>query len=101
MALSATLSLSLSSVQISQPTIATVVISNSGGSSVNLVNCQPTAIQTGGSQPSSWIPFAAGNMLDGLAGSIQIPGGGSLTLLIPYVFFQPSSSTYDVGVNLT
>lgn len=101
MALSATLALSLASVQISQPTIATVVISNSGGSPVNLVNCQPTVIQHGGSPQSSWIPFAAGNMLDGLAGSIQVPASGSLTLLIPYVFFQPSSSTYDVSVNLT
>lgn len=101
MALSATISLSLATVQISQPTIATLTISNSGGVSVNLTICQPTVIQHGGSQPSSWIPFAAGSMLDGLAGSIKVPASGSLVLLIPYVFFQPSSSTYDVSCNLT
>lgn len=106
MALSATLSLSSATTNINQPIVATVVISNSGGSQVTLQICQPTVIQTGSSQSVGEVPFSAGAMLDGLAGSLFVPGGGTLTLLIPYTFFSPSnlnpsSSTYDVGVNLT
>lgn len=95
MAFTATISLSPSTVQLNQPSVATITLTNGSSTPVQLTAFVPTVQPTGSSGQA--VPFAAAAPLEGVASNNQIPGSSSLTLKVPYVFFSPSKTTYDVS----
>jgi|SRR5271165_6273475 len=102
MAMTATISLSPSTVQINQPIMATLTVSNSGASAVSILNIAPTAVQTGNSMATDETPFAAGQSIPGgSALPVSVPPSGNLVFNIPFIFFDPSVSTYSCSANIS
>lgn len=100
MAMSATISVSPSTAVISQTINGAVVISNSGGSDVNLVFCQPKTKRT--SSPSYEInTMASTSQPVPLQGhSVVVPAGGSVTVPISYIFNSPSTNQLGSGYGI-
>jgi len=102
MAMTATISLSPSTVQINQQINATITVSNSGGSAVNVTSIQMQSKFTGGSQENVGCAFGSPNL--GPAAATSVAASGSTVFPVPLVFFAPStgpigtgSGTFDVG----
>lgn len=97
MAMSATIALSSATAKINQVITATLTISNSGGSPVNVTSIQPVLKLTGA--PSNDFPAAnAGVASLGPGENVTVPAGGTLVMPFGAVFFASSgSTTYDVG----
>lgn len=86
---------------LEQEAIATVTVSNSGGSAVNLLSCLLTTCITGNSFALDKTSFAAGDAPLSAGFPVAVPASGSLVLRIPIIYFQPSgSTTFDVSANL-
>ena|SRR5271166_5945567 len=106
MSMSATISVLPTSVVQQEPSLASVVISNSGGSPVSVLSCLLNAIFTGDSFPKDTPPaaFAAAPLNGNFP--FTVPAGGSITLNLPVILFLPSArvppapttySTYDIS----
>lgn len=100
MAMSATITASLSTVLINQPTNLIINIANSGGSAVNVTGIQPTVIPTGATNASAGVGVPA--ISAGIP--VSVPASGSLNFPFSVVFFAPSTGpigagngTYSVG----
>lgn len=111
MAITATISLSPTTVNVNTPTVATLTVSNSGGSAVNVTSVTPDARLTGGlySVPPG---VAFGLVPLGPGAPVSVAASGSLVLTFPVIFFAPSgslslsggvvvaSTTYDVAATI-
>lgn len=107
MALSATIAVSPSSVQINQKATATVTITSTNSSAVTVQGLAPYAQYTGSSAPfaTSWAPGMPNLQANNSA--ISIAASGTTTIPFDMVFFQGSegllnagSGTYDVGCQI-
>lgn len=96
MAMTATISLSLSTVLINQPTNAVLIVSNSGSSAVNVIALAPLVYFTGNSAPYA-TSVAQGEWALGPGVNITVPASGSLAYSAPFVFFAPSTGQYGAG----
>jgi hypothetical protein len=96
MAMTATISLNLSTVLINQPTQATLTISNSSAGSVNVIALAPLVFLTGNSAPYA-NAVASGEWALGPGVNITVPASGSLSYSAPFVFFAPSTGQYGAG----
>lgn len=102
MAMSATIAVSPSTATVNQEVVATITVSNSGGSTVNVTQVDPLAFQTGvsaGSIPSAAVGYQ--NSASGYAGAKQltpVAASGTALIILSYKFFAPSASgsTYDI-----
>lgn len=107
MAMTATIAVNPSTVNINQNVAVALTVSNSGGSPVNMTGIVPTAFFTG----APAIDKAAGGaalgqpQLGQSGANVTVPAGGSLVFNWNVVFFAPSTrpvysgsgGTYDVG----
>lgn len=101
MSLSATISLSANSVSINQVFDATLIISNSGSSAVNITNVTPIGYLTGDASPGD-AAVALGVVDLGPGAVIQVGASGTLAKTFSTCFFAPSGdTTYSVGANIT
>lgn len=106
MSLSATLSLSASTLIINQPVTAFVTVSNSGGSVVNINSFTPLVTVTSGAIGT--IAACATGVVDlGPGATIGVPASGSLSFMFNVVFFAPSTGpigagtgTYSISANI-
>jgi hypothetical protein len=100
MSMSATISIP-STGTVNQPLVATLTVSNSGSSAVNLTSVAPLAYNTSGSlmTPGS-SPVALGDVPLGPNSLLTVSAGGSLILTFPVIFSAPSNGTYSVGAYL-
>lgn len=107
MAMSATISVSPSTAKVNQEVVATLTVSNSGGSAVNVTSIDPSAFQTSiGAAAKACSPVGYQTSLSGVAGPpirVSVAASGSTIFVFSYKFFAPStnSSTYDVGAVVT
>lgn len=107
MSMSATISLSPSAVQINQKITATITVSNSGSSSVNVTGIRLYSNYTGGSgAPQTAVAYGQPNLSAGA--TVSVAASGSTIFPVDLVFFAPStgllsdgSGTYDVGAQIT
>lgn len=101
MALSATISVSPASVTVEQSAVATVVISNSGGSAVLMTSCLLRSNLTGTPAAKDATSAAFGDAPLSAGFPISVPASGSLTLRIPVIYHQPSGlTTFDLSANI-
>ena len=97
MALTASISLDRASATVGQSINATVVVSNSGGSNVNILEIDPTCIFTGNSQPRDGSSALLGKVPLGSAVNPVVPAGGSATFKFSVVINSPSTGSQDLG----
>lgn len=102
MALSATMSLNVSSAPVGQTVRAFITVSNSGAAAVPLAYIIPQIKQTGNTLPLDRSAFGAGPVAQ--PGNIPVPAGGSEIFTMDVAFYTPSlipnggiQTTYDVG----
>ena len=102
MALSATITLSSSSIVVGQTVRAFITVSNSGANAVPLSYIIPQIKQTGNTLPLDRSAFGAGPVAQ--PGNIPVPAGGSEVFTMDVAFYTPSlildgaiQTTYDVG----
>lgn len=99
--MTATISLSPSTATVNQEVVATLTVSNSGGSTVNVTSIDPTASQTSAVAAAlACSPVGFQTSLSGSGGpkvSVPVAGSGSTIFVFSYKFFAPStnSSTYS------
>lgn len=97
MALTATITVSPSSTTINEQVTGAVTISNSGGSPVNVVYCQPKARMTGSVTPGEVnTAIAVSNPVLLVGQPATVPASGTLILPVSYIFFAPSVSLGNV-----
>lgn len=107
MAMTATIACLPKTAKNNQPVTATLTVSNSGGSTVNVTSVTPLAFETGAvaaDKPNAAVAFGTGT--SGISGPpIRVPvtASGTAVLVFQVTFFAAStnSSTYDVGAVLT
>lgn len=110
MAITAVVTVNPSTAYINQNVVATLTISNSGLSDVNVTGISPLAYFTGTSNPDK---VAGGCALGGTqsqqsGANVVVPASGSLVQTFNVVFFAPSTrpvysgggGTYDVGATV-
>ena len=102
MALSATVTLSSSSIVVGQTVRAFITVSNSGANAIALTYIQPQIKQTGNTFPVDRSAYGAGPVAQ--PGNIPVPAGGSEVFTMDVAFYTPSlildgavQTTYDVG----
>lgn len=96
MAMTATISVSPSTVLINQLVNAVITISNSAGSPVNVTGIAPYAFFTGSSAPyDPSINIGAINLGNGV--NLSVPASGSLTFPFSFVAFASSTNPYNTG----
>jgi hypothetical protein len=98
MALSATIALTESVVNINQPVHGVVTISNSGASNLLLISFVPRARLTGSTGELN-IGMAVSAPAIGAGQNVTIPAGGTLAISCQYIFFSPSTGTAGLGSN--
>lgn len=97
MAMTATIALSKSTVLVNQPTMASVTVSNSSGSPVNMLGIQPIVTVTG-SSPVQNVGAAGLGVVDlGPGTNVTVPAGGSLVFTFGVVAFFPSTGLLGTG----
>lgn len=107
MAMTATISCAPDPVQINQKVTATITVSNSGSSSVNVTGIRLYANYTGGSlNPAVAVNYGQPNLSAGA--TVAVAASGSAIFPVDLVFFAPSTGllsagngTYDVGAQIT
>lgn len=107
MALTATISCAPDPVQINQKVTATITVSNSGASSVNITGIRLYANYTGDSlAPHVSVAYGQPNLSAGA--TVSVAASGSTVFPVDLVFFAPSTGllsdgngTYDVGAQIT
>lgn len=104
MAMTASLTVSPSTVIINQPIACSLTVSNSGGSAVNVLSIQPNAIVHASSPPNAVESAALGVVNLGPGAVVSVPASGSVTYGFSVIFFAPStgpigagSGTFDIG----
>lgn len=104
MALTATISLSQSTVTIHQPTIAKLTVSNSGGAAINMAQITPRVNFTGDAATEDASSYGCTNSVLINPANQSVPAGGSTIYSFEVVVHAPStgidglgSGTYDVG----
>jgi len=107
MAVTATISLSTGGpTYIEQQIMATVIVSNSGGSDVNITEIQPTLTFTGNSQALDASSAALGKVLVSSVQNTRIPAGGSRSFIFSVVPHVPSinsdgtAGTYSISCKI-
>ena len=106
MAMSATISVSPSAVQINQKVTATITVSNSGSSAVTVEGIRLYANYTGGSSaPHTSVAYGQPNLSAGA--TVSVAASGSTVFPVDLVFFAPStgllsdgSGTFDVSAQI-
>jgi hypothetical protein len=103
MAITATISLSPSAVQINQKMTATITVSNGDASAVTVEGIRLHASYTGGTQPG-FIPAAYGTPNLSAGATTSVAASGTQTFPVDLVFHAPStgllsdgSGTFDVN----
>lgn len=91
--MSATISVSPTTMAQQQLATATIVVSNSGGAVVNVLSCQLTSNLTGTSTALDKTSFAPGVAPLSAGFPVAVPASGTLTIRVPVVYFQTSGST--------
>lgn len=101
MAMTATIDVSPATCEVNFPLVATVTISNSGGSAINVTSITLNSKLTG-APSNDYAACALGQPFLGGGATISVPASGSLTFKMGVVFFRDSgSTTYDVGAICT
>lgn len=96
MAMSATISVSPSSVQINQKITATVTVSNTGASSVDVQGIRLYAKYTGGGNaPQTSVAYGQPNLSAGA--TVSVAASGSTAFPLDLVFFAPSTGLLSDG----
>lgn len=102
MAISATLTLTPTTVLINQQITCFLTVSNSGGAAVNVVGAHATAIFTGNTLTAPAVALGVINL--GPGSITTVPASGSISFMFNVVFFAPSTGpigagtgTYSVG----
>lgn len=90
MALSASIALTTNTATINQQVNAQLTVSNSGGSSVNLIQIVPHTRKTGSAIQDLNSGVAVSGPSLGPSQNVTIPAGGSLIFPLSYTFFSPS-----------
>ncbi|GEM_PF-5355794 len=96
MAITATISLSATTISKQQKTTATLTVSNSGGSAINVTGIQPRAYLTGSSPPEP-VGAAIGVPALGPGMNVSVPASGSLVFSFDYTFAAPSTGANGQG----
>jgi hypothetical protein len=107
MAMTATITCAPDPVQIGQKVTATITVSNSGASSVNVTGIRLYANYTGGTlAPQTSVAYGQPNLSAGA--TVSVAASGSTIFPVDLVFFAPSTGllsdgngTYDVGAQIT
>lgn len=107
MAMTATISCSPDPVQVNQQVTATITVSNSSGSSVNVTGISLYANYTGDNlQPHVSVAYGTPNL--GAGATVAVAASGSTIFPVNLTFFAPSTGllsdgegTYDVGAQIT
>lgn len=97
MAMSATISLSPTTVQVNQQVNATLTVSNSGGSAVNVTSVVPTALFTGAPTYEDGQAVGVGQVNIGPGSNVSVSAGGSLVIPFSLNFFAPSTGLLSAG----
>lgn len=101
MAMSATISVSSSTMALEQQAIATITVSNSGAAPVLILACKLTTNLTGNPAPLDKTSFAAGTVPLSAGFPTSVPASGTLVFRVPIVYFETSrSTTFDVVAHL-
>lgn len=102
MALSATMTLSSSSITVGQTVRAFITITNTNPAATSIAYIIPQIKQTGNTLPLDRSAFGAGPVAQ--PGNIPVPAGGSEIFTMDVAFYTPSlildgaiQTTYDVG----
>jgi len=101
MAMSASITILPATGYVNQPLAATLTVSNSGSSAVNVNSIVGTAIASGASYYAA--PVAIGDAALGPGETISVPASGSLKFNIPFTFFGTSKTgnqIYNCGANV-
>ena len=98
MAMTATIALQHASVQVNQKNSASLAISNSGPSDINVLSITPLVRMTGSSDPTTYNSAVALGEPDlGPGVPITVPAGGSLTFAFGVTGFAPTTNRVDTG----
>lgn len=97
MALTASLSLNMTTATVNQQINGSLTISNSGGSPVSVSQLLPHARKTGSSLQDLNTGVAVTGPQLGPNYPNSVPAGGSLVFPLSYTFFSPSSSLAGTG----
>jgi hypothetical protein len=102
MALSATMSLNVSSAPVGQVVTPVITVSNSNASATSILYIIPQIYQTGNTLPLDKSAFGAGPVAN--PGAVPVPAGGSEAFIMPVAFYTPSiildgaiQTTYTIG----
>lgn len=106
MAMTASISLAQSTATVNQDILATLTVSNSGGSAVNVTSINPTIVQTSGGAGILSAASACDQNSLAQAGpltSVSVAAAGSTLFQFTVKAFAPSTngSTYSVGAIIT
>lgn len=103
-ALSSSIAISSSSITVGQVLNATLTVSNSSGTDINIMQILPKVNFTGNPVPMDGSSVAYGNIPLSQGFNNVVPAGGSAKFLFSYSIYAPSlkpddsgSGTYDVG----
>lgn len=97
MAMTATISLSPSTVLINQPVNAALTVSNSGGAAVTMTSIVPLVYATGLTAATSAVSCGIGEAPLGPGQVISVPASGSVIFPFSVVFFAPSTGPIGAG----
>jgi len=96
MAITATISVSPSAVQVNQKVTCTITVSNSGPSAVTIVGIRPYANFTGDAKDASTsVAYGTPNLSAGATTSVA--ASGSTVFPLDVTFFAPSSGLLSTG----
>lgn len=98
MALTAVVTLPLSTVQVEQKCNAVVTVSNSGGSPVGITDMLPTARETGDPVSEDASSVAISRITPGI--NNMVPAGGSAVFNFGFNVHGPFATTYAIGAQL-
>lgn len=107
MAMTATIALGSATLLVDKKTKATLTISNSGSSVVNVTGVSPYAVYTGAASNDT-PPVTLGAVPTGPGSTVAVPASGSITMSFDVIPFEPStgpigagSGTYGIGARIT
>lgn len=99
MAISATITLAHSSITVGQVLNATLTVSNSSGTDVNVTQILPRVHQTGNPVPVDGSSVSYGDVPLSQGFNNVVPASGSAKFPLSYCIYSPSTGPSDTGTH--